>query len=174
MKRLLARLTHALSRSPRRSKADMVRYDRIPPGQITVIPNGVDADAISRGDRARGRLALGIPEDAQVIGAVGRIMEQKGHRYLIEALARIKVAHPKALVLLVGDGKLEGELKAIAERPRDRRQRDIRRCARRRPRHARGYGRIRYALALGGVRHSAYRGDGDGQAGGRDLDPSVS
>ncbi len=110
----LARRTDGLVAVSEAVKADIARYDRIAPAKIAVIPNGVDTAAIARGDRTRARRSLGISSDAQVIGAVGRLVGQKGHRYLVEALGGMKDTHPKAIVLLVGDGELQGELEDIA------------------------------------------------------------
>ena len=91
-----------------------MRYDRIAPEKITVVQNGVDADAFSAGDRARARLAIGIPEGAQVIGTMGRLSKQKGQRHLIEALALIKDTHPKAMVLIIGEGSHQAALERLA------------------------------------------------------------
>jgi glycosyltransferase involved in cell wall biosynthesis len=62
------------------------------------------------------RGSWGIPEDAQVLLAVGRLMEVKGHAYLLEAFARLPSTlkgRPLWLVL-VGDGPLHGLLHAQA------------------------------------------------------------
>ena len=111
---LLARGTDAIVAVSEAVKADIVHFDHVAPKKIVVIPNGIDVAAISVGDRAHARLSLGIPQDARVIGSVGRLIDQKGHMYLIEALALIKDTHPKARVLIVGEGPLRGELEALA------------------------------------------------------------
>ncbi len=116
IRRLLALRTNALVAVSEAVKADMVLYDRIPADKINVIYNGFDIDSIPAGDRTRTRRSLGIPEDVQVIGAIGRNEDQKGHRFLIEALSLIKDSHPKAMVLLIGDGKLHGVLKDYAQK----------------------------------------------------------
>lgn len=52
------------------------------------------------------RKALGISEDAVVVGHVGRFSEQKNHRFLIDIFAAFCKKEPRAKLLLVGDGKL--------------------------------------------------------------------
>jgi len=52
------------------------------------------------------RESLGLPRDALVIGNVGRFTWQKGHIYLIEAMARVVEGYPNGHLLLVGDGEL--------------------------------------------------------------------
>lgn len=95
-------------------KSDIVHFDRIAPERVTVIPNGVDTDVFSAADRARTRRSLGLSDDVQVIGSVGRLTDQKGHVHLIEALASIKDSHPNVRALIVGEGPLRDALEASA------------------------------------------------------------
>jgi L-malate glycosyltransferase len=60
--------------------------------RITVIPSGVDCAHFrppSADDRAQARAALGLGEGELAIGAVGALEPRKGHRYLVEAMARL-------------------------------------------------------------------------------------
>jgi glycosyltransferase involved in cell wall biosynthesis len=81
--------------------------------KIAVICNGVD---VSRYEQVvdtltvRQRLSLG--ENARLLATVGTLKEQKGHRYLIDAAARIVPQHPDWHFLLIGDGGLRQELQA--------------------------------------------------------------
>ena len=59
----------------------------------------------SRGPRGA---ALGLPDDALVVGTIGRLNEQKGHRYLIEAAAAVLAAQPRARLLIVGRRRPDG------------------------------------------------------------------
>jgi glycosyltransferase involved in cell wall biosynthesis len=49
-----------------------------------------------------------------VIGTIGRLNEQKGHRYLIEAAPEVLRQHEAARFLVVGDGNLSEPLRAQA------------------------------------------------------------
>jgi glycosyltransferase involved in cell wall biosynthesis len=103
---------------------DFVR-DRIGvPGRLlTVVHYGLEP-----GDHAPPavtlRAELGIPADAPVVGMVGRLTEQKGHVYLLDAFARLRARHPDAWLVLVGNGELRAPLErqaaelGIAERVR--------------------------------------------------------
>jgi glycosyltransferase involved in cell wall biosynthesis len=62
------------------------------------------------------KVTLGIPPDAPVIGTVGRLADQKGYCYLIEAAPIVLQECPQARFLIVGDGPLTGELKNQASR----------------------------------------------------------
>lgn len=54
--------------------------------------------------------SLGIPLDAIVIGSVGRLTEQKGYCYLLDAAPAILQDYPNAYFLIVGDGHLKQAL----------------------------------------------------------------
>lgn len=86
------------------------------PDQWSVVHSGIDFRAFeqSLAERERVRHELGIAPKATVIGAVGRLVPVKGHRYLIEAFAKIKSEHPTAELLIVGDGELRQELLTLA------------------------------------------------------------
>jgi len=60
------------------------------------------------------RTEFKIPSSVSVIGIVGRLVHQKGHKYLLEAMVRIKARFPGSMLLIVGDGPLKGELTAYA------------------------------------------------------------
>jgi glycosyltransferase involved in cell wall biosynthesis len=74
----------------------------------SVIMNGVAVERIGAGAAARqsARRALQLPEDAPVIGSVGRMVPLKNHRALIEAMPALLVACPDVRLVLAGDGPL--------------------------------------------------------------------
>jgi len=85
----------------------------IPPGRIVVIPNGADERAFHRiapACREESRRALGIPDQAFVVGSVGSLVPVKRQDLLIEALAALSRHHPRIRLLLVGNGPLRREL----------------------------------------------------------------
>jgi len=93
--------------------ADMVRYDRVNPKKIKVIYNGIEQkrfdEKLSKGEA---RNILGLPHKGVIIGTLGRLTEQKGHRYLIEAGSNLGDTY----IVIVGDGPLAGELREQAGR----------------------------------------------------------
>ena len=69
-----------------------------------VIPNPVDLAAFQQPvDRGAVRRELGIPEDAPLVGMVGRLVPWKGQHIFIEALARLQGECPRVHGLIVGD-----------------------------------------------------------------------
>ena len=81
------------------------------PGKIDVVYNAVDWRAIapskSRDDM---RASLGLARDSKVAGVIARLTEQKGHRFLFQAMTTPALADMQLLV--VGDGELRETLKA--------------------------------------------------------------
>lgn len=58
------------------------------------------------------RAEFGIPTDAFVLGHVGRFVESKNHKFLIEIAAEVAKREPRIRLLLVGDGPLRAEIEA--------------------------------------------------------------
>jgi glycosyltransferase involved in cell wall biosynthesis len=83
---------------------DQVHAD---PGKVDVIYNAVDFEqARASTPRADMRAALGVPADAPVAGVIARLTEQKGHRFLFDALAAtpdLATVH----LLVIGGGDLQ-------------------------------------------------------------------
>ena len=81
-------------------------------GKVVIINNAIDLNdyAFSPVKRQRYRGELNIPEDALVIGHVGRFMYQKNHIFLIDIFREIVKKQPNALLMLIGDGELRPEI----------------------------------------------------------------
>jgi glycosyltransferase involved in cell wall biosynthesis len=82
-----------------------------PPERTRTVPYGVDMDLFAPRRPEPGlRERLGARPDQTLVLAVGRLVEKKGFRYLLEAAARAPGVH----VALLGDGDLRGELATLA------------------------------------------------------------
>jgi len=93
--------TVTVSRATQRQFATELRVDE---SRFTVVPNGVPP---ADGDAARVRAEFGIEERDCVLLAVGTLERHKGHRVLLEALARLAsagVAAPWKLIIAGGRG----------------------------------------------------------------------
>ncbi len=58
---------------------------------------------------------LNIPKEATLLLTVGRLTEQKGHRYLLEALAQVQQQRDDVVLLMVGEGEQAAFLKQQAK-----------------------------------------------------------
>jgi len=89
-----------------------------PADNVHTIYNAVDEQALKEGPPGRDgravRRELQIGEAAFVVGVVGRLVPQKGHRVMLAALPRIVASRPDAVLLVVGGGPLEAALQAEA------------------------------------------------------------
>ena len=85
----------------------------IEPACLEVIYNAVDFAAVEpRADRAAARAALGFGPEDIVLGCLGRLTEQKGHGFLLDALVALR--DPRLKLFLAGQGPLDTSLKAQA------------------------------------------------------------
>ncbi len=83
---------------------------------IAVIPTGVDRARFAAGDGARFRAAAGIPEDAFVVGSIGRLSPEKNLLFLAEAVCAFLAGRDGARFLVAGVGPSERQLREIAAR----------------------------------------------------------
>lgn len=78
-----------------------------PISKLTLLGNGVDLTRFSTsadngGVRARIRSELGLEDDSVVVGAVGRLVLEKGYVELFEAWDSLRRSHPNAVLIVVG------------------------------------------------------------------------
>jgi glycosyltransferase involved in cell wall biosynthesis len=66
-------------------------------------------------DVETGKKKLGIPQNSNVIGTVGRLVPVKGHKYLVSAAKRVTKEFENTVFVFVGDGYLESILERQAE-----------------------------------------------------------
>lgn len=83
---------------------------------MRVIFNGVDIDAYENGIHGTvKRNDLSIPEDAFVVGMVGRMSPQKAPDVFIKMAKQVKDKVPNAHFIIVGNGNQEAEIRKYAE-----------------------------------------------------------
>ena len=115
--RLLARLTDRAIAVSGSTRDFLIAKRHVPAEKVALIWNGAPLDEFAPGPPAtarRVREELGIPEDALVIGTVGRLSEQKAHHVLLDAAARVLPSRPRVWVLIAGDGDRMPALRAQA------------------------------------------------------------
>jgi glycosyltransferase involved in cell wall biosynthesis len=96
-------------------RRDILRYDGVSPTLVEVIPNGINLARSESGfSRQEARARFDLDDDTCVVGTVGRLEEQKGHRYLLEAIKHIKRSGLRVVLLLVGGGREEAALRQCA------------------------------------------------------------
>ncbi len=97
--------------------ADSIRRPRWVPGRyppVETLLHGVEPDSAPRGSEAReaARRELGIDESVPVVGTVANFTPKKDHAGLLAAFDLVLRRIPDAVLLLIGSGPLEADLKA--------------------------------------------------------------
>ena len=90
---------------------DTLEKKGMPPGRLLCIENGVDIKKSGTANGDRIRLELQLPYGKTILGIVGRLSKEKGHRYLFSAIQTMN----DVILLVVGNGPLEAELRRLAE-----------------------------------------------------------
>ena len=107
LRRTLTRFTQKMVAVSFDVERKLIDIDRLPPSKILTILNGIDTETIRPVDSATKRQLRrerGIPDEALVIGSVGRLASEKNYPLLVEAFAKALQQAPTAYLLLVGDG----------------------------------------------------------------------
>lgn len=92
------------------------RQEGIKSDKFTVIHNTIHAERFNTlNNNEKLRKELGFSIDENLIGTIGRLCEQKGQVFLIEAMLGILKEHPNSKLIIVGEGPLEHFLKKKSE-----------------------------------------------------------
>lgn len=94
-------------------RADLPHW---PEHRIERLYNRIDVDAVraEQVSRSESRSVLGLPQDAWVVGNVGRLHPDKDQFTLIKGFAEALPRLPaNALLCILGEGKLEADLKTL-------------------------------------------------------------
>ena len=88
----------------------------VKPEKITTIYNAIMPFDVTGIDRAAARQKIGLaPEDVFFV-AVGRLVYEKGHEFLVEAMATVAAEDPRAVAGICGAGPLHEPLQAQIEK----------------------------------------------------------
>jgi glycosyltransferase involved in cell wall biosynthesis len=84
--------------------------------RASTVLNGIPVERFnpSAARRAAARTALGVPPDALVVGCIGRLVAVKNHRLLLAQIRALLPKYPRLHVVSIGEGPLDGELRAQA------------------------------------------------------------
>lgn len=89
---------------------------RMPESKLHLIPNGIE-EPVSKPTGP----PSGIPESwlrppCLLVGSAGRLENQKGFRFLLEAFQKLLTTHPQARLVIAGEGSLRKELERQVSR----------------------------------------------------------
>ncbi|MDO4459134.1 MAG: glycosyltransferase family 4 protein [Clostridia bacterium] len=84
--------------------------------KLNVITNGIDFDEFKLRESTVTRASVGIPDDAFVVGMIGRLSEQKAPDTFVKMASEVRKTIPEAHFVIVGNGNLEDECRELAEK----------------------------------------------------------
>lgn len=113
----LASRTHLLITVSEGVADDLARLGVAPRGKFSVLPLGLPLEEFLQ-VRPPGELKqeLGLPADAILVGAVGRLVPVKNLGLLVEAVALLSRREPRIHLVLIGDGEDRENLQNRAHR----------------------------------------------------------
>jgi sugar transferase (PEP-CTERM/EpsH1 system associated) len=88
----------------------LVEDVRLPARKVMTIHNGVEVARFAHGSAQEARRKLGLPGEALIVGAVGRLDPVKDQAGLVRSFAAVLPAHPDALLIVAGDGPCRADL----------------------------------------------------------------
>jgi glycosyltransferase involved in cell wall biosynthesis len=98
-------------------KEHLVRDFKVDDKKIFIIHNGIDVEK-SKIQNPKSKIEIkkefGLKE-GPVVGIVARLSDVKGHIYLIKAIDEVLKINPCVQLLIVGEGKIKGELEELVK-----------------------------------------------------------
>lgn len=91
---------------------------KIKKNKIKIIENGIDTDLFSpvgELEKKKIRNVLGLPENKIIFGCVAALRAVKNHQGLLHAFHKVCQDRKNGILVLVGDGPLEKELKNLSQ-----------------------------------------------------------
>jgi glycosyltransferase involved in cell wall biosynthesis len=100
-------LTHRYIADGETIKRLIVNQNKINPGKISVVNNGINPDEMKKNHELRNviRNEFGIGDNEILIGNVARLVQFKGHKYLLNAFKIINESFNNVKLMIVGDGE---------------------------------------------------------------------
>lgn len=92
-----------------------IRDGYVPAHKAMTLLNAVPVEdfGITAERRATARQALGLSADEVVVGCVGRLVELKNHLGLIRQWPDVLTRHPRARLVLIGEGPLRAQIEQL-------------------------------------------------------------
>lgn len=109
MNRLFLPFTDRVIAIARLCSEYLVKVEGVSPTKISTVYNGIEIQRFAQPTTLT-RSALGLPDDAIVIGVPARLTSLKAHDNLIAAVAPIMAVRPNVHLALLGDGNLRDQI----------------------------------------------------------------
>ncbi len=91
-------------------REQLIRDNGLDAARVDSVPTGIDTATFAPLSRAAARRELGLPDAAPLAGIVATLRSWKGHRYLVDAMPRLR--RRDARLVIIGDGPQRAALEA--------------------------------------------------------------
>lgn len=91
-------------------------WARILKEKIVFIPNGINTEFIKKPLPLKNESSISIPPNKRVLGIVGRLFPDKGHKHLFNAFRLLGKEFKDLILLVVGDGPEMANLKRLSSK----------------------------------------------------------
>lgn len=97
-------------------EAGLMKFPKSVSDKIVILKNGVDLERFKYDseNREKIRRRLSIPQDAYLVGQIGRFTFEKNQQYTISIAKKIKQKEENIYFLFIGDGELREQAKELA------------------------------------------------------------
>jgi glycosyltransferase involved in cell wall biosynthesis len=109
---LYTRATRRIVTTGEKLRRQVIEETGVAPDRVVSVPTGIDLDRFRPGDARAAREAAGLPAEGFLVGIVATLRSWKGHRYLLDALAKREDRDSR--LVIVGDGPQRESLEALA------------------------------------------------------------
>src|SRR3989304_6168734 len=98
------------------SHALQIKIGRIPSPKIAIIHNAIDLDSLNKHVTIKEvKIKFKINDATKVISTVGRLHQEKGYIYLLQAAKKVCEKFVNVKFLIVGEGPLKPQLEELAQ-----------------------------------------------------------
>lgn len=112
--KILARVTALIIANSNGVKRSCLKRG-LPSEKLKVIPNSCDLEIFGqREDSGKIKRELGIKDGSLLVGSIGVLRPEKGHRFLVHSIPAVLNIFPEAIFILVGDGPQREELEELS------------------------------------------------------------
>ena len=114
IEKLLARKTDYIVCISEAEKQSAIQNDVAGEDKLVLIQNGIDIIKVRSAESLK-RSDYNIPDDAYVVGMIGRLCQQKAPDIFIRSAKLIKEKIPNSYFIIVGDGDMRNEVSEYAK-----------------------------------------------------------
>jgi len=110
---ILQMRTAAITAISAATKQALVDYENLAANRIDVIYNGIADTRVAASDELKRQ--LGLQNEDIVLGTISRLDPIKNQSMMLKAFKRARATNPQLKLLMIGDGPLREELKALTQ-----------------------------------------------------------